>query len=107
MKTPRHYYVGRRKQSVRKAVKLHTVNVIEFTSDDLQSVRSFADDVEGNRRAEKLFKRLVKEYEAQGLTHNRDFVLSDKDDIQNYLDEGIFEYGPPFIEYKVLITHSV
>jgi len=48
-------------QFSRQAVKLSTVNVIEMTNGNLQSIRSFADNPEGNTRAERLFKRCIKE----------------------------------------------
>jgi hypothetical protein len=92
-----HYYA-----KGREAIKLHTVNIIEITNGDLQSIRSFADTPEGNKQAERLFKRLVKEFEAQTLTTKRDAVLSNPADMQNYLDDGIFEEDG----YQVIISHS-
>lgn len=86
----------------RQAVKLHTVNIIEITNGDLQSIRSFPDNPKGNKQAERLFKRLVKEFEAQTLTTKRDAILSNPADMQNYLDDGIFEEDG----YQVIISHS-
>jgi hypothetical protein len=94
MKTPRHYYVGRRKQSVRKAVKLHTVNVIEMTDGNFQGIRSFTDDVEGNRRAEKLFKRCMREN--VGSLPQQDY--------QDASEEGYWESSTG---YQIFLTHSI
>ncbi len=86
----------------RPAVRLHTVNVIEITNGDFQGIRSFADTPEGNKRAERLFKRLVKEFELQ----EEGVVPSDAEDMQNYLNDGIFESGPQWSGYQLLLTHS-
>jgi len=91
-----HYYVGKRKESVRKAVKLNTVNVIEIIDNDLQSIRSFADTPEGNKRAEKLFLRCVKENSTFGNA-------LPKDTATDLLDDGVFTDDT----YTVLITHSI
>ena len=96
----KHYYVGKRKQTVRKAVKLHTVNVVEITNgNEVQGVSSFSDTPEGNKQAEKLFKRLVKEYESQ----DKYTVPSDAEDMQNYLNDGVFDV----VNYQILLTHSI
>ena len=96
MKTPRHYYVGKRKTNVRRVVMLNTVNVIEVLNGTVQGVRSFTDNPTGNKRAERIFKRCVKE-NAGGTTFTRD-VFSDM------LDEGNWEDDNG---YQIFLTHSI
>lgn len=79
------------------AVKLNTVSVIEMTNGEFQGIRSFADTPEGNKRAEKRFRQLVKEYEA-GVNP------SDEEDFENYLDDGVYDVYPG---YTVYLSHSV
>ena len=90
-----HYFAGKRHTAVRKVIKLNTVNVVEITNGDVQSIRSFTDNVEGNRRAEKLFKRCVKKQHADGLTKER---------LAEMVEEGYWydENG-----YWLGITHSI
>lgn len=82
------------------AIRLNTVNVVEITNGDLQAVRSFSDNPEGNKRAERLFKRLVREHEAGDPVDTR----SDKEDFENFLDDGSYEDNSG---YQLLLTHSV
>ena len=82
------------------AIRLNTVNVIEITNGDLQAVRSFADNPEGNKRAERLFKRLVREHEESDPVDTR----STKEDFENFLDDGSYEDNSG---YQLLLTHSV
>jgi len=80
---------------------LNTVNVIEITNgSDLQGIRSFTDNPEGNKRAERLFKRLVREHEQLDPVDCR----SSKEDFENYLDEGSYEDNSG---YLLLLSHSV
>lgn len=76
------------------AVKLCTVNVVEITNGDVQSVRSFTDNKDGNKRAEKLFGRIVAEH----------YGPVDKEDLDNMLSDGIFDDDNG---YQVLLTHSI
>ena len=90
----KHYYIGKRKQSVRKAVKLHTVNVLEVTDENgADGVRSFADTQEGNKQAERLFRRCMKENGADMSRHSVDAAL----------DMGIWSDGHG---YNLYLTHS-
>lgn len=84
----------------RKAVKLHTVNVIEICNDEFQSIRSFSDSKEGNKRAEKLFKRLVREHnpKSQGAIQHSD------EDLDAMIDDGVYDDD---CGYQLLITHSI
>ena len=76
------------------ATKLRTVNVLEFINGTFQQSFSFAETIEGNRRAEKKFARLVRENDPK-IT---------KKEMEDYLDDGIFEDGSG---YQTLITHSL
>ena len=76
-------------------VKLRTVNVIEITNGDFQGVRSFAENSEGNKRAERLFKRCIEE--------NKGDLPMDKEDFSDAIEEGTFEHGG----YQLFLTHSV
>jgi hypothetical protein len=89
----KHYYVGKRKESVRKAIRLNTVNVIEMTDGDFQGIHSFADDVQGNRRAEKVFKRCMKEN--VGSLPEQDY--------KDAVEEG---YWASSTGYQIFLTHS-
>lgn len=42
-------------------MRLKTVNVIEITNGDIQSLRSFEDNHEGNEAAEGLFRKIIEE----------------------------------------------
>jgi hypothetical protein len=82
-------------------IKLNTVNVIEVTNgSDLQSLRAFADVPKGNKRAEKLFRRLIEEYEKP---FPEAAPRSDEEDFESYIEEGLYERTG----YELLLTHSV
>lgn len=82
-------------------IKLNTVNVIELTNGtDLQAVRAFADVPKGNKRAKKLFRQLIEEYEKALPKASR----SDEEDFENYLDDGIYDVHSG---YTLFLTHSV
>jgi hypothetical protein len=87
---------------MRQKIKLHTVNVIEMTNGEFQAIRSFADSPKGNKQAEKLFRRLVREYEKDYPEQQ-----SNKQDLENYLDDGIYEHGNTLSGYQLIISHSV
>ena len=87
-----------------QAIKLHTVNVLEFENGGLQQVCSFTDNPAGNKRAEKLFTRLM----VSAASKCGEKV--DKQDISDALDNGIFEVqslGAVSYMADVYITHSV
>jgi hypothetical protein len=71
-------------------MKLNTVNVIEFFSENIRNVTSFTDDVEGNKEAEKLFSDIAKE---NGFSKNY---------IKIGLEDGYLERD----DYNLFITHS-
>lgn len=81
-------------------IKLNTVNVIEVTNGEFQSLRAFADNPKGNKRAEKLFRQLIEEYEKSDKT----IVPSDEEDFENYLDDGVYDVFPG---YTLYLSHSV
>jgi hypothetical protein len=64
---------------------------------DVQGVHSFADTPEGNKRAEKLFLRCIKQ------NYPLFDKLMTKVDKTDLLDEGYFVYG----NYRILLTHSI
>ena len=72
--------------------KINTVNVIERTDEGEYSIKSFSDNVKGNKEAEKLFKSIVIEREE----------TIDKNYIVDYLDEGFYEDG----NYELVLIHS-
>lgn len=80
-------------------VKLHTVNVLEFANNEFQQSFSFADNPQGNKRAERKFRRLVVEHEKD--VHNVEWM---KEDIDNMVEDGIFDDQSG---YQVLLTHSL
>lgn len=92
-KSKLHYY-AKWFHNGREAVKLNTVNVIEITNgSDLQSIHSFADNDDGNRAAEKLFKRFVR----------RVHPVIAKGRLNEMIDDGYLDT----VNYWVGITHSV
>jgi len=92
-------YLRRNKQ---QAIKLQTVNVVEIANGEFQGLRSFTDNPRGNKRAERLFRRLIEKYEKP---LSKDVPRSDEEDFENYLDDGIYDvFRPRFI---LILTHSL
>ena len=83
------------------ATKLNTVNVIETANGEFQGIRSFADNPEGNKRAEQVFRRLIEEYENASLPE--DAPRSDEEDFQAYIEDGMYERTG----YQLILSHSV
>lgn len=83
-------------------IKLHTVNVIETIDGTPQSLRAFTDNKKGNKRAENLFVRLVKEHNAFGQGSGAGPTFS-KEEFSAMLDDGVYddECG-----YQLFLTHS-
>jgi hypothetical protein len=83
-----------------KAIKLRTVNVLEFCNNQFQQSFSFVDNPEGNKMAERKFARLVREHNPKA----EDAIQYTHEDIDAMLDDGVYddECG-----YQVLITHSL
>jgi|GEM_PF-2287084 len=69
---------------------IDTINVIEIADDDLQSLRAFPDDEEGNAKAEELFSKVAKENGAHD------------DELPAFLEEGYYETG----NYQLFLVHS-
>ena len=84
------------------AVKVHTVNVIEIVNEQLNSVRSFVDNPAGNKRAERMFRRLYREHnDPDGTTGE---PRPTNADIDPYIEDGVYddECG-----YQLVLAHSV
>jgi hypothetical protein len=73
-------------------MKLNTVNVIVLKHDNLDSIMSFSDDLEGNKEAEALFLKLVK-LNDEGL---------DEETLDDILNDGIYES----YDGQYIISHS-
>ncbi len=71
---------------------VNTVNVIEWISDTIQSIRSFTDTPEGREEAEALFAECAKE---NGFTDS---------DVEYGLEEGVLERDGG--EYRLFIAHG-
>lgn len=79
-------------------IKLSSVNVVEYCSDEIQSIRSFTETPQGNKEAEKLFIRLVKE------NAGKDAKYWTEEDYENLLDEGQYT---DMMGYSVSLVHSI
>lgn len=89
-----HYYVGKSSSKTRKVIELHPVHVVVMSGGIIQRIYSFADNVEGNRRAERIFGRLVRENQAG---------------IQSFSPSEIYDMGGTYDDdngYSVNIIHS-
>jgi len=75
-----------------KAIKLSTVNVVEYVDGTLSSIRSYTDDPEGNKEAEEFFAACAKA---------NDF---DDNDIEIGLEEGRLE--ATMTDHKLFLIHS-
>ena len=69
---------------------LNTVNVLEILDGTPYQIKAFQDNIEGNKKAETLFRGLVKE---KGVKNK---------DIDSYLEDGSYEY----YDYGVYLIHS-
>jgi hypothetical protein len=72
--------------------KISTVNVIEYITNSVHTITSFKENKVGNREAEMLFHKLVKENYPETM----------EEEIEDCLDNGYFMQGG----YEVYITHS-
>lgn len=84
--------------------KLEAVTVIEKLNGDVQSMRAFTNDQEGNKEAEKTFIRLMIEYE----NPEADNVEVADSDIWNskyscHLEDGIYSDDNG---YEIVIYHT-
>ena len=73
-------------------MKLNTVNVIEYSDDNILGVVSFSDDDDGNKEAEAHFSSVIKE--------NGNEVTDEE--IETFIEEGFYEQG----DYQAFLTHS-
>lgn len=77
--------------------KLATVNVIQLDDNgNVSSVRSWPETPEGNKEAEKLFLRIIKEHTSETAYAEEEF--------QAMLDEGMCD--EPSVGTKLFIAHS-
>lgn len=83
-------------------MKLQTVNVIEIANGNFQNIRSFTDDAEGNKEAEELFGKLIRENSAVPPSDLPPDAIEDVIDMAK--DDGIWTDGAG---YEVLLTHAV
>jgi hypothetical protein len=75
---------------------LNTVNIIEISDVSNMSVSqlfSFADDKDGNKKAEEIFRRIVREHLTEPV---------DDETLDSYLEDGCFEVG----NFWIGIVHS-
>ena len=79
------------KNKKQKSTKVYTVNVIEFVEGDLIGVTSFLDTPTGNKEAEALFIKILKE-----TTDIAD------EDIDSYVEDGYCNLD----SCRTYITHS-
>ena len=93
---------------MKQKIKLHTVNVIETVNDEFQAIWSFADNPVGNKQAERFFCHKIREYEKENaiILCNKmgRFLPSDKEDFENYIEDGIYDI---LDAYKLLLVHSI
>jgi len=97
-------YLRRNRQP---AIKLATVNVIEITNGEFQQIRSFADNPEGNKRAERLFTRMVRENTTPPPAYprfHRQEPTASPEDIERAIEDGIWEDNSG---YQLFLTNSV
>ena len=82
-------------------IKHHTVNVIEQLEDGgVLGLHAFTECRRGNKRAEKLFRVLVKEHESS----YPDDIKSPKEEIDACIEDGTYERGN--YNYRLLLVHS-
>lgn len=73
--------------------KLNTVNVIEMAHGNLLSIRSFLENEEGNKKAEKLFDDILKEHGVIDCGYRHD-----------YIDDGHYQDTNG---HEIFLTHSI
>ena len=78
--------------AIKKSHQVNTVNVVEVADDTLQGLRAFSDDTEGNKEAERLFRRIALENGAK------------RKDIDDYIMDG--HYGRDCDKYDLYLTHA-
>ena len=74
---------------------MKTVNVIVLDGASVDELHSFADDAEGNAKAEQKFLELMNE----NIWNINDYTETD---MQDCLDDGVAIYGT----HSIVITHS-
>jgi len=86
---------------IKPASPIATVNVVETVDGKINSIRSFPESPEGNKAAERLFRRLHKEHnDPDGTTG---VERPTRAEFRAMLDDGIYddECG-----YNLMIAHS-
>ena len=73
-------------------MKIETINVIEYSGDDLLGIHSFSDDDEGNQEAKETFQSIVKEHDSEVTM----------EDLDAFTEEGYHEQG----DYQLFLSHS-
>jgi len=77
--------------------KIATVNVIQLDDNgNVSSVRSWEDTPEGNKEAEKVFTRIIKEHTSE--------TAYAPEELQAMLDEGVCD--DPSVGTKLFLAHS-
>ena len=79
------------KNKKQKSTKVYTVNVIELVEGDLMRVTSFIDTPDGNKEAEALFIKILKET----------IDIADED-IDSYVEDGYCNFD----SRRTYIAHS-
>jgi len=85
-----------------KSVKVATVNVVELVDGKIISLCSFAESPDGNKAAERLFRRLHKEHNDPDGTTGVDRPT--REDFAAWIEDGIYDDD---CGYNLVITHSV
>jgi len=83
-------------------MQLNTVNVIEFTNGNLQSLRAFPETPEGNKAAEDLFVKCINEDNTNRHSFGGECRSSNFDG-SAFLDNGYWNSGEG---YEIYLTHS-
>lgn len=71
---------------------IHTVNVLEIIDKVPSQLFAFPDNPQGNKEAEKLFKRMAKENGAE------------EKNMDSYIEDGVYEYCD--LTTGVFLIHS-
>lgn len=82
---------------------MKTINVVETIDDGIQSIHAFSDTKIGNKKAEKLFRKLIKEQFQKHNDSENIFDYSEKD-YQRMINDGHFRdnWG-----YGTWLIHSI
>jgi LPS O-antigen subunit length determinant protein (WzzB/FepE family) len=88
-----------RTENEKEKMKYNTVNVIEVLDKNIESIRSFSDDKNGNQEAEKLFRQIIKDNQDEGLTEA---------DVESYIEDEYYSSGNGHdTTYELYLIHSI